>query len=160
MYMTMQRFKENLLFKKIIMPYAIQILFLIFSSGVFAQENTSVLVVSVSGAYPDHGQALFALYNTEEDYLEEPFVALASSIDSEGAVSFVVEELSHGIYAAAVIYDEDENGELNTNFFGIPSEKIGMSNNAKGRFGPPSFSEASFSFSGDTTIEITLDDAR
>ena len=136
------------------------ILFFMLSSCVFAQENTSILVVNVTGAFPDHGQALFAIYNTEENYLEEPFVALASNIDSAGSAMFVVEDLVHGIYAAAVIYDEDENGELNTGYFGIPSEKIGMSNDAKGRFGPPSFSDASFSFSDDTTIEITLGDAR
>lgn len=135
-------------------------LFFILSSCVFSQENTSILVVNVIGGNPEQGQALFALYNTEESFLEEPFVALANVIDSAGAATFIVEDLAFGIYAIAVVYDEDENGELNTGLFGIPSEKIGMSNDAKGRFGPPSFNAASFSFSNDTTIEITLGDAR
>ena len=41
-----------------------------------------------------------------------------------------------------------KNEKLDTNFFGIPKEQFGFSNNAKGRFGPPSFESASFELDG------------
>ena len=39
-------------------------------------------------------------------------------------------EIPQGIYAVKVHIDENENGELDTNFLGIPKEQYGISNNA------------------------------
>ena len=47
-----------------------------------------------------------------------------------------------GTYAVAVHHDEDGDGEMDTGLFGIPSEPHGFSNNARGRFGPPSWRAA------------------
>jgi len=50
------------------------------------------------------------------------------------------------------------NKELTTNFIGIPKEPIGFSNNARIKFGPPSFEEAKFNVEKDkqTVLTITL----
>ena len=49
-----------------------------------------------------------------------------------------------GTYALSVFHDENSNGELDTNFIGIPKEGVGASNNPKGRMGPPKFKDAAF----------------
>jgi uncharacterized protein (DUF2141 family) len=49
-----------------------------------------------------------------------------------------------GTYALSVFHDENNNGELDTNFIGIPKEGVGASNNPKGRMGPPKFKDAAF----------------
>jgi uncharacterized protein (DUF2141 family) len=46
--------------------------------------------------------------------------------------------------AIAFIHDENDNGELDKNFFGIPQEGYGFSNNARGSMGPPAFDKAAF----------------
>jgi uncharacterized protein (DUF2141 family) len=53
-----------------------------------------------------------------------------------------------GTYAVACFHDEDDDGELDTGWFGIPTEGTVVSNHAKGRFGPPRWDDAKFAFSG------------
>ena len=54
-----------------------------------------------------------------------------------------IEGLPHGVYAIAVIHDENSNAKLDT-FMGIPREGFGFSRNPRIRFGPPRFSAAQF----------------
>jgi uncharacterized protein (DUF2141 family) len=58
------------------------------------------------------------------------------------------EHVQSGTYALAVIYDENMNGKLDTNWLGIPIEGYGFSNDAKGLFGMPSYSAARFPYDG------------
>ena len=53
-----------------------------------------------------------------------------------------------GTYAIAVIHDENMNGELDTNWFGVPKEGYGFSNTTIDEFGSPAFSAASFAYDG------------
>jgi len=64
-------------------------------------------------------------------------------------------DLPPGTYALAVIHDENMNGELDTNWLGIPTEGYGFSNDAKGVVGAPSFSAASFAYDG-RTLNLTM----
>ena len=52
-----------------------------------------------------------------------------------------------GIYAVAVLHDENENDEMDFNFLGMPLEGYGFSNDAAAMFGPPSFEAAAFKLS-------------
>jgi len=65
------------------------------------------------------------------------------------------EDIPPGIYALAVIHDENMNGELDTNVLGIPKEGYGFSNDAKAWFGAPSFLDASFPYDG-RTLDLTI----
>lgn len=67
------------------------------------------------------------------------------------------EDIPPGTYAIAAIHDENMNGELDTNWLGVPKEGYGFSNDAKASFGAPSFSAASFRYDGgerDLTIRL------
>ncbi len=64
-----------------------------------------------------------------------------------------------GTYAISIFHDIDGDDELNKNFFGIPTEPFGFSNNPRMTFGPPNFKEASFRFEEDgQVVEIKLTD--
>lgn len=54
-----------------------------------------------------------------------------------------------GRYAFRLFQDLDGDGKLDANMLGIPSEPYGFSNNAKGKFGPPSFEAAAFDVAAD-----------
>ncbi len=56
------------------------------------------------------------------------------------------EDIAPGTYALALIHDENMNGELDTNWLGVPTEGYGFSNDAKALLGAPSFSAASFPY--------------
>ena len=65
-------------------------------------------------------------------------------------------ELPNGTYAIGIFVDANYNNEMDRNFFGVPKEQYGFSNDAKGSFGPPSFKDASFTVTGDMQLGINL----
>ena len=61
-----------------------------------------------------------------------------------------------GSYAIVAMHDENSNGKLDTNLFGMPTEGYGASRGAQGPFGPK-FDDARFDYRGGSmTIPITL----
>ena len=70
----------------------------------------------------------------------------------------MIDSLDYGEYAIRVFHDENKNGELDTDFLGIPDEDYGYSNDASGFFGPPSWEKAKFYFDKpEMTITINID---
>lgn len=117
-----------------------------------AQEAVSGLTIGVSGADASTGQVLIALFDNEADYMTTPLAEFTIPVDEQGNASVLVPELTPGDYALAVIYDRDGNGKLNTGLFGIPTEKVGFSNNARGRMGPASWESAHFNITEENTV--------
>ena len=76
--------------------------------------------------------------------------------DVETGTAIYQFDLSDGTYAIGIFVDANYNNEMDRNFFGVPKEQYGFSNDAKGSFGPPSFKDASFTVSGDMTLVINL----
>ncbi len=125
----------------------------------YAQELLTLTVV-VTGATPNTGQALGSLFDSEESYLKAPAQETIVAIDAAGRATLTFEDLTAGTYAVSVIYDKNSDGELDTNFLGIPKELIAMSNNAKGRFGPPGFEKTRFDMATNKTIELRFGKAK
>jgi len=67
------------------------------------------------------------------------------------ATSARFDGLSDGSYAVSAFHDVNDNGELDTNFIGLPSEAVGLSNNPR-LMGPPRFKPARFDVAGETKI--------
>ena len=129
-------------------------------SPLLVGEDAYDLKVIVTGAKPNTGQLILSVFDSEERYLKEPRLERRLPVSDASETTFLIEDLKPGTYAVSVIYDEDSNGKLNTGFLGIPSELVGMSNNAKGLFGPPSFDKCAFRLSADSAIEIVLAKAK
>ncbi|CAH0991139.1 hypothetical protein SIN8267_01241 [Sinobacterium norvegicum] len=125
-------------------------------SPAFAEENTGVLTLDITGANPNKGQIIISVYDTEESFLKAALRTVTLPVDDKGGAEFKIADLAFATYSVSAIYDEDSNNELNTNFIGIPKELIGFSNNARGRFGPPSYQETSFPFDQAKTVPIAL----
>lgn len=112
------------------------------------------LRVEIGSLRTDAGMVILALYDREDGYplnLEKAARRLAIPIQG-GRASAEIGGLSFGTYALAAIHDEDGDGTLDTSWIGIPTEGVASSNNARGRFGPPAFEDAAFSFSTDGQI--------
>jgi uncharacterized protein (DUF2141 family) len=56
----------------------------------------------------------------------------------------LIPDLPPGKYAVGVYVDNNRNGRQDKNFFGVPKEKYGFSNDVRGMFGPPDFAAAAF----------------
>jgi len=118
------------------------------------------LNVSIYGGIPSTGQVLAALFASEEDWMKTPAAEQTVPIDQRGGAQLGFPNLLPGSYAISVVYDEDSDGELDLNLFGIPSEGFGFSNDARASFGPPKWRKTRFEISeGTTAINIRLDRA-
>ncbi|MEM8907174.1 MAG: DUF2141 domain-containing protein, partial [Bacteroidota bacterium] len=99
-----------------------------------------------------------AAYAPDQKFLGETIVkGVNYPVKEKGDLVLMLENLPFGTYAISVYHDEDADGDLDTNFLGIPKEPYGFSNNAKGLFGPPKYKSASFEFLEDEQlIEIKV----
>jgi uncharacterized protein (DUF2141 family) len=79
------------------------------------------------------------------------------SVLNQKQLNAVFKNIPFGEYAIAVFLDQNNNGKLDNNLFGIPKEKYGFSNNILPAIRSATFDEAKFHLENDkTTIEISL----
>lgn len=138
------------------------ILILIFilsgTTNVSAQQNDplAILNVIVKNLRSNDGQVKIALFNSEDgfpDKSEKAFKRTVHKIDQQ-QVEVNFEDVPFGTYAVGILHDENVNGEMDSNWLGIPNEGYGASNDAKGSFGPPSYDDARFEIKSDTMVVI------
>ncbi|WP_082603431.1 DUF2141 domain-containing protein [Flavobacterium sp. Root901] len=126
----------------------------LFICSLMSAQNVK-LTVTVSGLKNNTGIVRVGLYNSDGTFLKTSYKSLTSEIkNNEAAVTF--ENLPAGEYAISTYHDENNNGMLDKNMMGIPSEDYAASNNAKGFMGPPSYKDAKFVIDKDSKIKIIL----
>ena len=74
---------------------------------------------------------------------------------SAGTLRFMLRDLPPGRYAVSAFHDENDNGELDVNLVGIPSEGYGFANDPGTAFGPPDFEAAAVTI-GDVSEAAVL----
>ena len=127
-------------------------------AGLSTSAQTYTLDIVVSGIHNDKGSLYLGLYNSEKGYPRDPKAAfrLTHAPVVNGISTFRFDHLPRGAYAVACFHDENGNGKLDNNFFGIPTEGTGASNNATGFMGPPKFRDAKFPLDRDAAITIRI----
>ena len=113
---------------------------------------TSELTVKVVGLDSDEGMLRIGIYTSEGLWLSQSKFRQSSDI-VDGTATVIFENIPSGIYGISTYHDENSNLELDTNFFGIPSEPYASSRGAKGRFGPPKWNDAKFEITEITHTE-------
>jgi len=71
-------------------------------------------------------------------------IAVVKAQIQDGSATCAFPNVSPGSYAVAVYHDENDNGRLGRGFLGIPKEGAGVSKDAQGAWGVPSFDQAKF----------------
>jgi len=120
------------------------------------KTNVSNLIIHVIGFENSTGVAKVALVNSKENYTADtPFKGFNFEIINNEVIQTIT--LPYGQYAVKVYHDENGNNELDTRIFGIPKERYGFSNNAKGTLGPPEYEQTAFILnSPQKEISITI----
>ncbi|WP_200836810.1 DUF2141 domain-containing protein [Rubripirellula obstinata] len=114
-----------------------------FNDASGASEPASASIV-VDGASSDVGVLRIAIYDAAEGFNDLDYAVRKAKLpiqDGQSMTRIPVAILADS-FAIAVFHDENENGSLDRNAFGIPTECYGFSNNARGLTGPPSFTDA------------------
>ena len=126
----------------------------IVAAPVFAAE----LAVEVRGVRSGDGYLYVAVHASEA---KATFPAAAGAVVAlqqrahAGALRFVLHDLPPGRYAVNAFHDENDNGELDANLVGIPSEGYGFANDPDTAFGPPDFEAAAVNV-GDTPEAVVM----
>lgn len=114
------------------------------SALVFGQSTK--LEVTITNIREIRGSIRASVFTEKSTFLKKEFQGKVAKVNDKTMI-ILFDNLPAGDYALSVIHDENENGELDTNFMGIPKEGFGFGNNALGRFGPPDFE--------DTIVKVT-----
>jgi uncharacterized protein (DUF2141 family) len=125
--------------KKSTMKYFAAIIFSVAVSSTLAQT----VEVTIKNVKEPKGEVRVGLFSDPKKFLKEPLMGKTVKAQN-GELKVVFDQVPAGTYAISIIHDENENGELDSNFFGMPKEGFGFSNDAMGSFGPPDFEKASF----------------
>lgn len=126
----------------------------LFICSLMSAQNVK-LTITVSGLKNNTGTVRVGLYNSEGTFLKTTYKSLGSEIKNNKTV-VTFDNLPAGEYAISTYHDENNNGKLDKNMMGIPSEDYAASNNAKGFMGPPAYKDARFVIEKDSKIEIVL----
>ncbi len=121
-------------------------------------EKKGTLVVEITGLKNAKGTIQLGIYNKANGFASERNVYLGKVVDvNSKTVIIKLPNLPYGDYAIAAYHDENGNGKLDKNFFGVPTELYGFSNNARGLTSAPDFKDAKFVVNSNTNkVSFTL----
>ncbi|MDO3722087.1 MipA/OmpV family protein [Marinobacter sp. chi1] len=123
----------------------------------FASASSGAdISVTVSGL-PDEGTVVLQVYDDADAFGDFRNPATEVRYPIQDARTFLIPDTPTGEVAVLVYLDENNNGALDRNFFGIPREPVGLSNNYQPK-GPPTFRQASFALqeTGTANLDIEL----
>ncbi len=120
---------------------------------------SSNLTVEIAGLSETKGQVCLSLFSSgrgfpdsKDDAVDTQCVKITDQL-----LEVTFDNLEPKTYAVAVFWDDNEDGQLNRNFLGIPTEKFGFSSNPVIKTGPPKFGESAVLVIGkNTRISIQL----
>ncbi|MEO8018648.1 MAG: DUF2141 domain-containing protein [Pseudomonadota bacterium] len=87
------------------------------------------LTVKITDIRATKGTLMVSVANTEAAWNNQEKPVAAQKIGATDKEIVLHFKLPAGSYAVQVMHDENDNGKLDSNFMGIPSEGYGFSNN-------------------------------
>ena len=122
-------------------------------------DGTARVIVHVHGVFDDRGTLNVGLYLDPDTWMSPDYLyARTEPVGAIGeVVTLVLPDVPSGVYGASLYQDVDGNGDFSRNALGIPTDPWGISNDAVGFFGPPSFDAAAVTVRPPTTtLDINL----
>lgn len=123
-----------------------------------ASNDQNMLIVDAIGFAHPRGHAVAKLFQPGDNVLEHGRQQSIAEV-RDGKARFEFTGLPAGAYAVVVFHDENDNGEIDHNRLGLPSETLGFSNGFKPGLlsGLPSFDKLRFEHAvGSQHIEVIV----
>lgn len=120
-----------------------------------ATGSTGSITAEITDIKSTQGPIIVMLFNSEEGFPREPQKAFKrGKITAYGKTAkYTFTNVPFGKYAIAVFQDKDGDGEIDTNFMGMPRESVGASNLMK--MGRPVYEKCTFPLAADhITIKL------
>ena len=123
----------------------------------FLGKAQNTITVTINKIDKAEGNVEISLYNQAEAFPHTKGRYKAGNVTVKGnSVTYQFKNVHNGEYDVALYHDENANGIMDKNIFGIPKESYGFSNNVVPKMSAPSFKECMFSVKGSTNISIAL----
>lgn len=121
-----------------------------------APVDDPMIGLNVTNIQEEIGMIWIGIYDSEENFLvKERAIVKGYTVEQPGRIHISLPDLPYGTYAIAIFHDLNNNGYLDQNILGIPSEPFAFSRRPKSKFRMPKFDEVAVTFSPDQQ-EITL----
>jgi uncharacterized protein (DUF2141 family) len=121
-----------------------------------ASASHTDLTLTIEGVRSDRGKIMAALLKADMTQGTARRVDAAMAPAVVGTTTIRFEGLEPGEYAIQLFHDENGNGEMDSNLFGLPSEGYAFSNRARGSFGPPKFSQMKFTVTAEPAVTAAV----
>lgn len=120
--------------------------------------KTATITIKVTGFRNEKGKAGFALYNSKAGFDKDQGFREGIVSISNRTATITFRDVPIGAYGAAAFHDENNNGKLDENMAGIPTEGVGLSNNPKMSItNIPTFDKIKFNVGeGEQTVEFKI----
>lgn len=127
------------------------------ATALAGEGRVGTLVVNVVGVGEHSGSVVVLLFNHDDGFPAKMGKAWqhATAKVTGSVVTLRFADVPLGAYAVTAYHDVNDNQKLDTNWIGIPKEPVAISNNAKGRLGPPKWKDAVFELR-EATQELTV----
>jgi len=127
------------------------------AAPVLAQDAGPTFVFVVHGLRNDVGWVGGGIYADPHVWTHEGGqVATCHATIHAGTARCVIHAPRPGTYAFAYLHDEDQDGRMRTDAFGMPQEGYGFGHDAHGTLSAPSFESAAYSLEAGQQVESTL----
>jgi len=112
----------------------------------------SSLEVNVGNINTPEGIVRIGLY-TADGYKDDIALDGAETAVTGDSSTVTFSNVEPGEYGIKLFHDIDNNSELNSNRFGVPTEPYAFSNNARGRFGPARWRDVKFVITEEASVQ-------
>lgn len=121
-----------------------------------APVASNTLILTVEGVRSDTGQLRAQLLARKAPDTAAETVGYAVEAARTGKVTMTFRNLPAGDYAVQLFHDENDNGKVEMNLAGIPTEGFGFSNISQVQGGIPPFERMKVAVAGTTTATAVL----
>ncbi len=111
------------------------------------------LVLEIENIKQAEGIIWVGIYDSASSFLiKEKAIVKGYDVEHLGSLEAYLSDLPFGTYAIALFHDINNNGEMDRNFFGIPSEPYAFSQPPRTKWRLPRFEEVQFRFQKDGQV--------
>lgn len=137
---------------------------ILISTAILMLASLSVhsanITVFVKGVENNKGKINLALDDSAKNYAIDNKVDTAKfavQLDAKvETIKVVIPNIEPGEYSLSIFHDQNGNEQIDTNFFGVPTEGYAFSSNVVGVFGKPTFEEVKFDLKQGQNMSTTI----
>lgn len=116
------------------------------------------ITLEVNNIRSNQGMIWVGIYDSPANFLiKEKAIVKGYHIQEPGLMRITLPDLPNGTYALAVFHDVNNNGVMDQNILGVPTEPYAFSGQIKSRWRLPRFREVTHTFSRtNRSLSLTL----